>query len=65
MRNTIKKWAFSGLTIALTASFGGISVPAQLTMDAKEMRKQQKEGRDEVREATKVFRQIMSVPDKA
>jgi len=34
-------------------------------MDAKEMRKQQKEGRGEVREATKVFREIMSVPDKA
>ncbi len=65
MRNTIKKWAFSGLAIALTASFSGITVPAQQTMNAKEMRKQQKEGRDEVREATKVFRQIMSVPDKA
>lgn len=65
MRNTIKKWAFGGLALALTASFSGISVPAQQTMDAKEMRKQQKEGRDEVREATKVFRKIMSVPDKA
>jgi len=65
MRNTIKKWAFGGLAIVLTASFGGISVPAQQTMDAKEMRKQQKEGREDVREATKVFRKIMSVPDRA
>jgi lipid-binding SYLF domain-containing protein len=65
MRNTIKKWAFGGFAVVLTASFGGISVPAQQTMDAKEMRKQQKEGREEVREATKVFRKIMSVPDKA
>ncbi len=65
MRNTIKKWAFGGLAIVLTASFSGTSVPAQQTMDAKEMRKQQKEGREEVREATKVFRKIMSVPDKA
>jgi lipid-binding SYLF domain-containing protein len=65
MRNTIKKWAFGGLAIVLTASLGGISVPAQMTMDAKEMRKQQKEGRKDAREATKVFRKIMSVPDKA
>ncbi len=65
MRNTIKKWAFGGLAIVLTAAFGGISVPAQQTMDAKEMRKQQKEGREDVREATKVFRKIMSVPDRA
>lgn len=65
MRKTIKKWAFGGLALALTASLGGISVPAQQTMDAKEMRKQQKEGREEAREATKVFRKIMSVPDNA
>lgn len=65
MRNTIKQWAFSGLAILLTLTFGGISIDAQKTMDAKEMKKQQKEGRNEVREATKVFRQIMSVPDNA
>jgi lipid-binding SYLF domain-containing protein len=64
MKNTIKKWVLSSLAIVLTVSFGGITIPAQQTMDAKEMRKQQKEGRDEVREATKVLRQIMSVPDK-
>jgi len=51
--------------MALTVSFGGVSIQAQTTMDAKEMRKQQKEGRGEVREATKTLREIMSVPDKA
>ena len=65
MRNTIKRWALNGLAILLTLSFGGAAVSAQQTMDAKEMKKQQKEGRSEVREATKVFRQIMNVPDKA
>ncbi|HXG84243.1 MAG TPA: lipid-binding SYLF domain-containing protein [Pyrinomonadaceae bacterium] len=65
MKNTIKKWTLTGLAMVLTASFGGISIPAQMTMDAKEMRKQQKEGRDEVREATKTLREIMNVPDKA
>ena len=65
MRKTIKKWVFGCLVITLTASFGGITVPAQQTMDAKEMRKQQQEGRKDVREATQVFRKIMSVPDKA
>lgn len=34
-------------------------------MDAKEVRKQQKEGRSEVCEATKVLRKIMDVRDKA
>ncbi len=65
MRNTIKKWAFGCLVITLTVSFGGITVPALQTMDAKEIRKQQQEGRKDVREATQVFRKIMSVPDKA
>ncbi len=65
MKNTIKQWAFSGLAIVLTVSFGSMAIPAQQTMDAKEMRKQQKEGRKDVREATKVFREIMNVPDKA
>ncbi len=65
MKKTIKQWTLSGLAIIVALSFGIVSIPAQQTMDAKEMRKQQKEGRDEVREATKVLRQIMSVPDKA
>ncbi len=64
MKNTIKQWTLSGLAIIVALSFGIVSIPAQTTMNAKEMRKQQKEGRGEVREATKVFRQIMSVPDK-
>jgi lipid-binding SYLF domain-containing protein len=65
MKNTIKQWTLPGLAVVLTLSFAGISVPAQQAMDTKEMRKQQKEGREEVREATKVFRKIMSVPDNA
>lgn len=65
MKQTIKHWALSGLAIIVALSFGGISISAQTTMNAKEMRKQQKEGRKDVREATQVFRKIMSVPDKA
>jgi lipid-binding SYLF domain-containing protein len=65
MKNTIKKWMLTGLAMVLTVSFGGVSILAQQTMDAKEMRKQQKEGRDEVREATKTLCKIMNVPDKA
>lgn len=64
MKQTIKQWTLSGLAIIAALSFGIVSIPAQTTMNAKEMRKQQKEGRDEVREATKVFREIMSVPEK-
>jgi len=64
MKKTIKQWTLSGLAIIVALSFGIVSIPAQTTMNAKEMRKQQKEGRGEVREATKVFREIMSVPDK-
>ena len=65
MKQTIKQWTLSGLAIIVALSFGIVSIPAQTTMNAKEMRKQQKEGRSEVREATKVFRKIMSVPDRA
>jgi len=65
MKNTMKQWTLSGLAIILTLSFGTMTIPAQQTMDAGEMRKQQKEGRKDVREATQVFRKIMSVPDKA
>ncbi len=52
------------MAIIVALSFGIDSIPAQTMMNAKEMRKQQKEGRNEVREATKVFREIMSVPEK-
>ncbi|MDQ3323788.1 MAG: lipid-binding SYLF domain-containing protein [Acidobacteriota bacterium] len=65
MKKTIKQWTLSGLAIIVALSFGIVSIPAQTTMNAKEMRKQQKEGREDAREATKVFRKIMSVPDKA
>ena len=64
MKKTIKQWALSSLAIIAAFSFGVVSIPAQRVMDAKEMRKQQKEGRGEVREATKVFREIMNVPEK-
>ncbi len=63
MTKTIKQWTLSGLAIIFALSIGGISISAQTT-DAKEMKKQQKEGRGEVREATKVFREIMNVPEK-
>jgi len=65
MKKTIKQWTLSGLAIIVALSFGIVSISAQTTMNAKEMRKQQKEGRKDVREATQVFRKIMSVPDKA
>lgn len=51
--------------MAFMLSLVGILVPAQKTIDAKEIRKQQKEGRKDVREATDVLRKIMNVPDKA
>lgn len=51
--------------MALMLSLVGILVPAQKTIDAKEIRKQQKEGRKDVRGATDVLRKIMNVPDKA
>lgn len=65
MKNTMKQWTLSGLAIILTISFGSMTISAQQTMDAGEMRKQQKEGRKDVREATQVFRKVMNVPDKA
>lgn len=64
MKKTIKQYSLIALAAIVWLSFGIDSISAQ-TIDAKEMRKQQKEGRGEVREATKVLRQIMSVPDKA
>ncbi len=64
MKKTIKQWTLNGLAIIAALSFGIVSIPAQTMMNAKEMRKQQKEGRGEVREATKVFREIMGVPEK-
>ncbi|MEP6703684.1 MAG: lipid-binding SYLF domain-containing protein [Acidobacteriota bacterium] len=64
MKKTIKQWALSSVAITVAFSFGVVSIPAQKVMDAKEMRKQQKEGRGEVREATKTFREIMNVPEK-
>lgn len=51
---------------ALVFGFAAVaSVPAQNAKSTKEIQKQQKEGRDEVREASKAFREIMNVPDKA
>jgi len=64
MKNTIKNLMTSVTAMALTLCFAAAAVPAQEMMSAKEMRKQQKEGRGEAREATKVFLEIMNVPDK-
>ncbi len=66
MKNTIKKWTIGAAGMAMMLlSMAGISVSAQKTTDTREIRKQQKEGRKEAREATNVFRKIMNVPDKA
>jgi lipid-binding SYLF domain-containing protein len=65
MKNTIKKLTIGAAGMALMLSLVGIPVSAQKTTDAKEIRKQQKEGRKDVREATDVLRKIMNVPDKA
>lgn len=51
--------------MALMLSLVGIPVSAQKATDAKVIRKQQKEGSKDVREATDVLRKIMNVPDKA
>lgn len=65
MKNTIKQWTLWGLATVLTVSFGSLAIPAQQPMDAKEMRKQQKEGHKDAREATKALREVMNEPDKA
>lgn len=64
MKKTIRQWALGSMAIIAAFAFGVVSIPAQKMMNGKEMRKQQKEGRDEVREASKTFREIMNVPDK-
>ena len=65
MKNTIKELTVGAAGMALMLFLVGIPVLAQKTTDAKEIRKQQKEGRKDVREATDVLRKIMKVPDKA
>ena len=64
MKNTIKNLMTSVTAMALTLCFAAATVPAQEMMSAKEVKKQQKEGRGEAREAAKVFREIMNVPEK-
>ena len=63
MKNTIRKYALGMLGMALAFGLVSMSVSAQDKKSAKEIREQQKEGRDEAKEATKVFKKIMSVPD--
>ncbi len=65
MKNTIKELTVGAAGMALMLFLVGIPVLAQKMTDAKEIRKQQKEGRKDVREATDVLRKIMKVPDKA
>ncbi len=50
--------------MALILCFASVLTPAQNGQNSKDYRKHIKEGRDEAREATKVFREIMNVPDK-
>ena len=64
MKNTIRRWAIGAVGMALTISFVGTTVPAQQAKDSKEVTKQKKEGRVEVREATKAFQAVMNVPDQ-
>ncbi len=64
MKNTIRRWAIGAAAMALTISFVGTTVPAQQAKDSKEVTKQKKEGRVEVREATKAFQAVMNVPDQ-
>ena len=64
MKKRIKNIMTGVTALGLTLCFAAATVPAQEAMSAKEMRKQQKEGRDEAREAAKVLREIMNVPDK-
>ncbi|HXG85995.1 MAG TPA: lipid-binding SYLF domain-containing protein [Pyrinomonadaceae bacterium] len=65
MLNTLKKYGMNFVGMALMLSFAGITVSAQQTIDAKEVREQTREGRKDAREATKAFREVMNVPDKA
>ena len=69
MKNTIKflvkRSATGALGMLLALSLTATAVSAQETKSAKEIKEQQKEGRNEAREAAKVFREIMNVPDKA
>ncbi len=64
MISTMKKWTIGFWVMGISFGLAAISVPAQEKMDAKEIRKHQKEGRDEARDAAKVFREIMNVPEK-
>ncbi len=65
MKNVNKKRMTGILTIFLSIFFAAVLVPGQEKMESKDLRKYQKDGRDEAREAVKVFREIMNVPDKA
>lgn len=62
MKKTVKALLTAIMAAAIMIFMNGTIIIAQ---DQQEIRKQQKEGRDEVREATKVFREIMNVPEKA
>lgn len=65
INNLIKKSAIGALGLLLALSLTAIDVTAQETKSTKEIKKQQKEGRNEARQAAEVLREIMNVPDKA
>lgn len=65
MKNTITKYMLGILGIALMFFLTASTIPAQKSQDMRKLKEQKKEGLDEVRGATKVFREIMNDPDKA
>ena len=76
MKKTIKGWTIGAMGLAVISGFTGMTATAQTSKqemkedkkemkDAKDNAKALKGGRGEAREATKVFSEIMSSPDKA
>ena len=65
MRNTIKKYMSGTFSFVLMFFLTASIITAQKTQDAKKMTEQKAEGLKEVRDADKVFREIMNKADKA
>lgn len=62
MNNKIKRYISGAIGFLLVFFLMATVIPAQ---DTDEMKEQKSEGREEVSEAAKVFREIMDEPDKA
>jgi len=65
LTNIFRNYVIGLTALAMMLCFAAVNIPAQEMKNSKQIKKQQKEGRGEVREAAKVFREIMNVPDKA